>query len=344
MSQTKYLGYGRYENTGQFYRVWQFTEAVPELKALKGNELIDNGPRAERRFSVWDGTHKHRPEAETVLKCFPFVKNLPWRPPREGEGALTKAIEGLNSHLASLNGHLARQTLAEKTLEEMKATLENVHQGENPKPPSTTENRYLRLKFDGKYDNGDPYKDFELLADAPEIPADRSDVEPRHAIKGDVLRERYDDELTPFELRRNGKRIGDPEWWQVRHLFIGLHEGQEGESPEPETADPGLEALLTLIPWCWRFTDTYEVTEAIEGTLVRKGDFLLKAGVGASSRIEETKRTSRSRASIVSVPRRHFPTIAEHVNSLRFMSSMADRREVLPFPRLCHRRHVQRGS
>ena len=48
-----------------------------------------------------------------------------------------------------------------------------------------------------------------MLVDVPEIPVTRvSDAKAMHAIKGDVLREDDDDELTPFELRRNGKRIG----------------------------------------------------------------------------------------------------------------------------------------
>lgn len=85
-------------------------------------------------------------------------------------------------------------------------------------------NRFLRVVHEGQFSGGDRYKDFELLVDAPEITATRSLATPQHAVKGDKLREREDDDdLTPFELRRDGKRIGDPEWWQVRHLFDGLY-------------------------------------------------------------------------------------------------------------------------
>ena len=124
-----------------------------------------------------------------------------------------------------------------------------------PKPKTrATQNRHLRLKFDGEYDNGDPYKDFELLVDAPEIPVTRvSDVTPMHAIKGDVLRERPDNNLTPLELRRGHRKIADPEWWQVRHLFADLKEAdivQDVVQGAPETKSRAL-ALLEELPHVW---------------------------------------------------------------------------------------------
>ncbi len=102
-------------------------------------------------------------------------------------------------------------------------------------------NRFLRLKGEYEYSDGDPYTDFELLVDAPEVPATRVRATPAHAVRGDVLRERYDDEVTPFELRRNGKRIGDPEWWQVRHLFEGLDRNGEKKAAagRPGLLEPG---------------------------------------------------------------------------------------------------------
>jgi hypothetical protein len=73
-----------------------------------------------------------------------------------------------------------------------------------------------------RFKSATPYLEYELLVDAPEVPATRSvSASPRHAIAGDVLL-LQDDDLTPVQLRRGGRRIGDPEWWQVRHLFDGL--------------------------------------------------------------------------------------------------------------------------
>jgi hypothetical protein len=99
---------------------------------------------------------------------------------------------------------------------------------------AATENGYLRLKGDYEYNNGTPYREYVLLRDVPAIPATRIDVSPHHAIAGDVIRCDDDDELTPFELLRNGKRIGDPEWWMLRDLFDGLPSPLDTWAPKEE--------------------------------------------------------------------------------------------------------------
>lgn len=99
---------------------------------------------------------------------------------------------------------------------------------------STTENRFVRLKGQYERRNGDAYLEYELRVDAPEVPATRGDANPPHAIAGDVLRE---DEDRDWQLRRDGQRIGDPEAWQVRHLF-------EGISREASSAAAGRSPLL----------------------------------------------------------------------------------------------------
>lgn len=103
----------------------------------------------------------------------------------------------------------------------------------------TKENAWLRLKGEYEYNNGTPYVEYLLLRDAPHIPATRSSANPRHGIAGDVIRVEDDDELTPFELRRNGKCIGDPEWWMVRDLFDGLPSPLDTWAPEEAKAPTG---------------------------------------------------------------------------------------------------------
>ena len=148
---------------------------------------------------------------------------------------------------------------------------------EEKRETTATENRYLRLKFDGQYNSGDPFKDFELLADAPEIPVTRlSDVTPRHAIRGDVLREEYDDQLTPFQLRRDGKRIGDPEWWQVRHLFVGLKEGVP-KGDVAEEIPPHHRQALQLLGGSKRCLGAYVVERDVPEVAIEVGDLIVHA-------------------------------------------------------------------
>ena len=72
---------------------------------------------------------------------------------------------------------------------ELLPTIRDYVRGTQPPSKKATETRYLRLKFDGQYDNGDPYRDYELLVNEPLIPTTRTQVEgPRQAIKGDLIR------------------------------------------------------------------------------------------------------------------------------------------------------------
>ena len=56
-------------------------------------------------------------------------------------------------------------------------TIRDYVRGTQPPSKKATETRYLRLKFDGQYDNGDPYRDYELLVNEPLIPTTRTQVE-----------------------------------------------------------------------------------------------------------------------------------------------------------------------
>ena len=270
MMKVKYDGWLVFSDSGTAYRSWVFTEAVPELEAEKGDHLFDHGPGDEdERLEV-----RKDPKTATFFDMEEVTEHAfggsalpPWTPPRPGERMIEKALKGVSEEIKTFRTDLR---MAFEQLGREKTAESKTGSQQKPSTP-TKENRYLRLKFDGEYDNGDHYKDFELLVDVPEIPADRSDVEPRHAIKGDVLRERYDDESTPFELRRNSKRIGDPEWWQVRHLFAGLKDGVE------EDAEPDPPPVLRLLGDCKHIRGAYLVTHDIPEVEIREGDLLVHA-------------------------------------------------------------------
>ena len=264
-----YDGWLVFSDIGAAYRQWVFTEAVPELKAKKGDHLLDHGPKdGDERFEVRKGSKgvAFFDVEEVTEHAFCGFALPPWTPPRPGERMVKKALQGVSEEIKAFRTdlrmafeRLGREKIAEKTSPKQHPTS------------ATKENAYLRLKFDGEYDNGDQYKDFELLVDVPEIPVTRSDAEPRHVIKGDVLRERYGDELAPFELRRDSKRIGDPEWWQVRHLFVGLKDGV-GEDTEPEPPP-----ALRLLGDCERIHGAYLVIRDIPEVEIQEGDLVVHA-------------------------------------------------------------------
>ena len=96
-----------------------------------------------------------------------------------------------------------------------------------------------------------------------------------------------------FSLRRGNRRIGSPEWWQLRELFVGIAvRGEEEEESRPEPEDSVLRALRRLIPDGPRngesggalWYEAYYVTDAIDGTPIREGDFLLYACGAPSGR------------------------------------------------------------
>lgn len=74
--------------------------------------------------------------------------------------------------------------------------------------------------------------EFVLTTDAPEVPATSLDATPAHAVQGDVIRQRPGNDLTPFELLRNGRRIGAPEPWQVQHALASARR-RASATPSP---------------------------------------------------------------------------------------------------------------
>lgn len=326
MADLEYVGWGRFQDTGAAYRKWKFRDDLPELEAKKGWTLVDTGPSEEPRFRVWDTAKKiwsSNWDSADVYACTKNLKGFRWQPPREGETAIAEGLSKLASELANVVRSMNRRNIDSRKLD----VIRSVVAGATGKKPESraTENRYVRLKFEGQYNNGDPYKDFELLVDAPEIPATKSAVQPRHAIKGDVLRECDDDESTPFALRRDGKRIGDPEWWRIRHLFVGL-----GQDDRPGLEEVGvLGALRALIPegpckeesGSLLWYDAFYATKVIDGTPIREGDFLLYAKYSGRFRGEEL---SAIRGSVVRVSRSLFPEIARQVESLAFIESSSE--------------------
>lgn len=123
------------------------------------------------------------------------------------------------------------QRLQEKTMRiYQEAAHEGARDGSAPVQDATQQNAHLRLRREGEYSGGDRYRDWELLHDVPEI----------EGRKGDVLREENDSELTPFRLRRAGRQVGSPEWWQVRHLFDELVSWSSGPGEPPSDEDDAL--------------------------------------------------------------------------------------------------------
>ena len=233
----KYLGWERYQDSGRPRRTWLFLNDVPELEAKADSWLYDRGP-GENRFAINDkGLGEIRIVSdEDVYEWFPKLGLLRWIPPREGEEKIVEAVDAVAAQLRDLQAAVRSAgsgRLAEKKLGVIEGIL-----GRNGKKPETkATDSYLRLQFDGQYDNGDPYRDYVFLADVPRIPATRTRLVegPRHAIRGDLLR--VIDDGDRFSLRRGNKKIGSPEWWQRREISGGLalrgkpkEEEQEGDA------------------------------------------------------------------------------------------------------------------
>ncbi len=114
----------------------------------------------------------------------------------------------------------------------------------------------LRLKREGP--DG---RVWVFVAACTEVAADRSlTADPPHAVPGDELHE-DDDDLTPYTLRRNGRRIGDPEHWQVRHLV-------EAAEPAPAVGTPAPMAA----------TYEYEVVQDCEALGIQVWDVIVLRG------------------------------------------------------------------
>jgi len=321
MKSFTYRGWQTFSGTGDIFREWRLGEDVPELSATKGDDVLDIGPRSEpeRRFRItrWDGTEWKtlgRYSLEEVEKALGY--ELPaWKPPREADIVMTEAIQSVASALGQVTKAIERASTDRERLDAIKRVVDSTRMPADP--PPTKENRYLRLKGEHQYDNGDPYTNWELLVDVPEIRVTRvNDVKPMHAIKGDVLREGQDDELTPFELRRDGKRIADPEWWQVRHLFAGLRGNSDSEEEEDKVVDDIIDAFLALGTGTLdEIAHIFHATENVPETPVQAGDYLVYIHY-ARDRADPTA----SRAHVTQVPRAQLGTIGEHFDTLKPIS------------------------
>lgn len=313
MLEFTYLGWSRFSNTGHHYRRWQINTDVRELEACEGDDLVDLGPAKPdgHRFDVTtDGASKGRQfsleEVEAALGA-----TLPvWSPPTELDRSVLDSMQSVCKALADLSQSIRATPDAGARLEAIKRIASNSGEA----PTSAEGNQYLRLKGAHHSRSGSAFKDWELLADVPEIRVTQlGDARPMHAVAGDVLREGADDDL---ELRRDEKRIGDLEWWQVRYLFIGLR-----EDCALDARDKPLDFLRRLVPHPpedyttngpYKRTNAHELafraTADIPGTPIRSGDVILYLPY---------KRTPAGlRGQQQRVPRSVLGVVAGHLDSL----------------------------
>lgn len=306
----RYLGWSKWSDSGGPYRKWRFEKDAEDLGTVSGDLLYDRGPEEEeegdRRLQVRDASKKHKKWLTLEeVEGFLGYSLPPWLPPLECEMDKLKSLDTIADALKDVARAIRSGSVV--------AGLGTTSSPKKSTNASGKSNKYLRLKGNHEYDNGDPYTDFELLVDVPEIPVTRVDgLDPMHAAKGDVLRERYDDELTPFQLRRNGRRIGDPEWWQLRHLFHGLKnwepDPEKGGNSENDRPPSDLKRLHRLSPdEPTRRTHVLRATRSIPGTIVQEGDFLT-----FSTGREQRKDPDVQGAVALRVPRAQLPTISEH--------------------------------
>ena len=314
-----FKGWFTYTDSGGRHRRWAFKQPVEDLGAEQGWELFDDGPQdGDERLHVRKVVGD-RFSAERFREVFRF--ELPaWRPPRREDPKLIKTLEGIAREISALAAATRASVAQEKLASDVPGGGDAKTKEEVPC------NQFLRLKFDGEYNNGEPYKDFELLVDVPEIPITRvQGLTPMHAAKGDVLREESDDQLTPFELRRNGRRIGDPEWWQVRHLFEGLKGERIGH------VDPDVREAKRLFPLgpkrMWKEATTwgdpelgfiakgvFRASESVAGTMIRLGDLIVHA-------YEEKSFSLFFCGAVTRLPRAEMSAFAKQVTTLRFLGS-----------------------
>jgi len=150
--------------------------------------------------------------------------------------------------------------------------------GDPVRTGAARQNSHLRLRRDGEYEGGERYRDWELLHGVPAI----------GGLTGDILREEGGDlELTPFRLLRGGRRIGSPEWWQVRHLFDGIPSWHTDLNDSRRDADVSLhephacdltgvhaqEAKVGFPAWARGYGYLLAQTDIAE-TRVRRGDVI----------------------------------------------------------------------
>ncbi len=330
----KYLGWFLWTDTGDPYRKWSFESAVEQLGAATGDYLYDYGPEyGDKRFDV-RGPDAAARKSRFALEAVEGALNgkLPrWKPPSEASLRMTDAIKSLSSAMGDVVRAIDRAGADRKALAAIKNVVDGTRTPGKPPVKSETQNKYLRLKGDFKYDNGNAYVEWEFLVDVPEIPVTRlQGASPMHAAKGDVLREDDDDELTPFELRRDGRRIGDPEWWQVRHLFAGIKNDSD-VSERNVALSPTVAYLRSLVPhrvWSAIGRDHFGYVglhaallarASVPGTPILKGDIVLQLS-GPGNREPPGLRGQRIR-----VPRQCLATVADHLTSLTALEMAGSR-------------------
>jgi hypothetical protein len=312
----KWIGWKVYTDVGVIYRRWEFEKDVPELKAEKGYFLDDLGPSVDPRFRIRDGAYRvHTPSVEELEEHLFNLTGFPrWRPPTTDGLRLVDGLKSLEEAIQAVTRATREGNAAHHKLNEVRKVL----RGEKQEPNgSTKQNRFLRLKGEHEYSDGDPYRDWELLQDVLSIPASgRGDIHPRHAIKGDVLRELDDDELTPFQLRRDGRRIGDPEWWQVRHLFEGM-EGCE-EPKRGEASCPYLREVRRVLPEGPESigSTAFVATRAVPCIGLRKGEVLINIQWNSVIKLGPKHREKIS-GQVHRVPRHLYQDLAREVDALQ---------------------------
>lgn len=244
-AEIKYLGWRIYRDTGLPYRSWQFREVHAPSGAEKGDELHDAGPagahymkrfRFRRTGGEWPVFRRctTQEEVEELLGlCL-----APWpRTPREAEIRTIAALAGIVTEIEALTRATNAAAHDSRVLADVRKAMDA------PTPAAAQQNAHLRLLCQDAYRHGERFRDWELLHDVPGI----------SAHKGDILREEDGErELTPFKLlQANRRQIGAPEWWQVRHLFVGIaswHEDVDDDDDEveaevdvPPAVDPQIE-------------------------------------------------------------------------------------------------------
>lgn len=166
---------------------------------------------------------------------------------------------------------------------------------EGPQPGEPKSNAYIRLVRQDTYRGGESFTDWELLVDVPGIPVRHGSPGKPYAQKGDILREE-EDELTPLRLKRDGREVASPEWWAVRHLFVGLRE----DAPQRKDQGEAVPSVLGagLVPEGWLGVVFY-ADQTVPGTPIRAGDYLLLRWGG------HERRRPNNLAPALPVPRAH---------------------------------------
>jgi hypothetical protein len=310
-----YAGWRIYHDCGDVYRHWTFREPHAATGAAKGDSLDDMGPGANRRrFRIrahaddWKVIEGYNTQDEVNAALGVTLAPWPRRPPRDDEVRTLESLRAIAKKIEELASATRQASAGSRTLADVRKAA----------PDAQQQNEHLKLVREDTYRGGEAYRDWELLRDAPGI----------RALKGDILREEDDGDLTPFCLKRAGRDIGSPEWWQVRHLFAGLETWSGGKvecdaEPEPAPAvdDPAVRKLRRAMPYSGPAGDAsrrpsyiaLEATAAIPAAGIVAGDLLMYS-------TQAPRKGHVIRARMERVPRNLFGTIAE-APGLRFVEN-----------------------